>query len=66
MKRTYSLLKTVKHDPVKNEPSHFMENLFDNGFAEEASEAQEGEECWYLPRFPVFHPKKAQQDQHGF
>lgn len=58
LKRTYSLLKTVKPDPVKNEPSHILENLFDNEFAEEASAAQEGEECWYLPRFPVFHPKK--------
>lgn len=26
--------------------------------AEEALEVQEGEECWYLPIYPVFHPKK--------
>lgn len=59
LKRTYSLLKTFKRDPVKmNLAIKFMENVFDNGFAEEAPEVQEGEECWYLPIFPVFHPKK--------
>ncbi|XP_062570928.1 uncharacterized protein LOC134232947 [Saccostrea cucullata] len=59
LKRTYSLLTSFNQDPVKmNLAIKFMENLFTHGFAEEAPEVQEGEECWYLPIFPVFHPKK--------
>ncbi|XP_062593639.1 uncharacterized protein LOC134255146, partial [Saccostrea cucullata] len=59
LKRTYSLLTSFKRDHVKmNLAIKFMENVFSHGFAEEAPEVQEGEECWYLPIFPVFHPKK--------
>jgi len=36
----------------------FMEKLFNSGHAEPAPPLREGEECWYLPIFGVYHPKK--------
>lgn len=36
----------------------FMQNMLDKGHAELAPPLQEGAECWYLPTFGVYHPKK--------
>ncbi|XP_063404523.1 uncharacterized protein LOC134687988 [Mytilus trossulus] len=36
----------------------FMGNMFRNGHAEEAPTLEQNEECWYLPLFGVYHPKK--------
>lgn len=36
----------------------FMQKLFDNNHAETAPDLVEGSECWYLPLFGVYHPKK--------
>lgn len=35
----------------------FMGKVFSNNHAEEAPPLLEGEECWYLPLFEVYHPK---------
>ena len=39
----------------------FMEKVFANGHAEEAPPLQDGEECWFVPIFGVYHPKKPNQ-----
>ena len=39
----------------------FMRKIFANGHAEEAPPLKEGEECWYLPTFGVYHPQKPNQ-----
>ncbi|KAI3352353.1 hypothetical protein L3Q82_005321 [Scortum barcoo] len=36
----------------------FMEGIFSNGHAEVAPPLKQGEECWYLPTFGVYHPQK--------
>lgn len=36
----------------------FMQKMFDNDQAEPAPPLKEGEECWYLPIFGVYHPQK--------
>lgn len=35
-----------------------MQKIFQNGHAEEAPPLEPEEECWYLPIFGVYHPKK--------
>ncbi|XP_069138180.1 uncharacterized protein [Argopecten irradians] len=45
--------------PIKQEKfCSFMEDMFTKGHAEIAPPIQEGEECRYLPIFPVYHPQK--------
>ncbi|XP_048751486.2 uncharacterized protein LOC125663228 [Ostrea edulis] len=39
----------------------FMGKILDNNHAEVAPELSDGEECWYLPLFGVYHPKKPDQ-----
>ncbi|XP_069830268.1 uncharacterized protein [Dendropsophus ebraccatus] len=39
----------------------FMKRIFDNDHAEPAPPLQEHEECWYLPFFGVYHPRKPKQ-----
>ena len=47
---------------VKRRPfTEFMERIFQNGHAEVAPPLKDGEECWYLPVFGVYHPKKKEQ-----
>lgn len=36
----------------------FMQQIFDKHHAELAPPLVEGEECWYLPTFGVYHPRK--------
>ena len=36
----------------------FMENMLSKGHAEVAPPLKQGQECWYLPLFGVYHPKK--------
>lgn len=38
-----------------------MGKILDNNHAEVAPELSDGEECWYLPLFGVYHPKKPDQ-----
>nr|XP_032806106.1 uncharacterized protein LOC116940390 [Petromyzon marinus] len=46
---------------MKNHFVSFMKNIFDSGHAEAAPPLEEGQECWYLPIFGVYHPKKPDQ-----
>lgn len=39
----------------------FMQRIFDQDHAELAPPLAEGEECWYLPTFGVYHPHKPGQ-----
>lgn len=39
----------------------FMQKMLDNGHAEVAPPLKPSEECWYLPTFGVYHPKKPEQ-----
>lgn len=39
----------------------FMGKILDNNHAGVAPELSDGEECWYLPLFGVYHPKKPDQ-----
>ncbi|KAJ8364935.1 hypothetical protein SKAU_G00137660 [Synaphobranchus kaupii] len=39
----------------------FMEKIFQNKHAEVAPPLRKNEECWYLPIFGVYHPKKPGQ-----
>lgn len=36
----------------------FMQNIFDRDHAELAPPRKDGDECWYLPVFGVYHPQK--------
>ena len=58
-KRAKSLDFSLRKDPVKrNHMVDFMQNVLDSGHAELALPLSEGTECWYLPLFGVYHPKK--------
>lgn len=60
--RARILDNSLKKNPLKK--SHFvsfMKDIFDNGHAERAPPLEESEECWYLPLFGVYHPKKPNQ-----
>ena len=39
----------------------FMKEILDNDHAERAPPLDENKECWYLPLFGVYHPKKPTQ-----
>ena len=39
----------------------FMEKIFQNSHAEVAPPLEKDEECWYLPSFGVYHPRKPGQ-----
>lgn len=62
MRRAEMLKGSLKRDPQKREHFiNFMQNLFDKGFAEEAPAIPSHKECWYLPIFGVYHPRKPSQ-----
>ncbi|XP_062596368.1 uncharacterized protein LOC134257792 [Saccostrea cucullata] len=53
---------SLKKNPVKKEHFlTFMAKILDNHHAEVAPELRDGEECWFLPLFGVYHPKKPDQ-----
>ena len=39
----------------------FMQKMFDSDQAESAPSLKQGEDCWYLPIFGVYHPQKPEQ-----
>lgn len=54
-----SLRRTLdKKTDMKAEYVKFMQKLFENNHAGLAPPLQEGQECWYLPMFGVYHPQK--------
>lgn len=57
--RLISLCRTLeKRLQMKAHFIEFMENMLQRGHAEVAPPLQPGKECWYLPLFGVYHPKK--------
>ncbi|VDI23124.1 Hypothetical predicted protein [Mytilus galloprovincialis] len=57
--RAKSLEKSFYSDPLKQEHIFtFMQKLFECKHAEVAPPLKNDEECWYLPVFGVYHPKK--------
>ena len=62
LKRARSLQISLQRDPDKKEHFvAFMKKIFDSGHAEVAPPLGKAEECWYLPIFGVYHPKKPDQ-----
>lgn len=62
VQRTRSLERSLKREPVKREHFFaFMQELLDNNHAEIAPPPTMDEECWYLPVFGIYHPKKQGQ-----
>ena len=54
--------RNLHKDPIKKQHVvTFMEQILEKGHAEVAPPLQEGEQCWYLPIFGVYHPKKPNQ-----
>ncbi|XP_062620653.1 uncharacterized protein LOC134282244 [Saccostrea cucullata] len=59
LKRALMLQGSLQRNPTKREHFvSFMQGIFDSGHAEVAPPIQPGQECWYLPIFGVYHPKK--------
>lgn len=57
--RFSSLKRNLQRKPQMQEQYvEFMEGIFSNGHAEVAPPLEQGEECWYLPTFGVYHPQK--------
>ncbi|XP_062614568.1 uncharacterized protein LOC134276324 [Saccostrea cucullata] len=62
LKRAQNLDISLQKDPTKQEHfMSFMKKIFDINHAEIAPPLKEKEECWYLPIFGVYHPKKLSQ-----
>ncbi|XP_077119086.1 uncharacterized protein LOC143775127 [Ranitomeya variabilis] len=60
--RFVSLTRKLQKAPeTKQHFFTFMERIFQSGHAEIAPILQDSEECWYLPIFGVYHPKKPGQ-----
>ncbi|XP_040197695.1 uncharacterized protein LOC120930586 [Rana temporaria] len=60
--RFAALKKTLCNKPEMQEHFlAFMQKILDNLHAEPAPDLKEGEECWYLPSFGVYHPRKPGQ-----
>jgi len=59
LKRASMLQASLYKNPVKQEHFlTFMQRIFDCGHAEPAPPLIDDTECWYLPIFGVYHPKK--------
>ncbi|XP_039866234.1 uncharacterized protein LOC120720577 [Simochromis diagramma] len=59
LSRLESLRRTLNKRPeMERHFMDFMQGLFDRDHAEPAPALEEGEECWYLPFFGVYHPQK--------
>ncbi|XP_056107180.1 uncharacterized protein LOC130085444 [Rhinichthys klamathensis goyatoka] len=61
-KRLSSLCRTLERKPdMKKQFMDFMQKIFESNQAELAPPLKENQECWYLPTFGVYHPKKPDQ-----
>lgn len=61
-RRLSSLRRTLEKRPkMKAQYLEFMEKLLVNQHAEVAPPLPEGQECWFLPSFGVYHPRKPEQ-----
>lgn len=62
-----SLCHTLERKPdMKKQYMDFMQKIFKSNQAELAPPLKENQECWYLPTFGVYHPKKPDQIQVVF
>ena len=62
LNRLASLQRTLDRKPeMRAQYVTFMGKIFENGHAEQAPPLREDEECWYLPTFGVYHPRKPGQ-----
>lgn len=62
VKRLFSLRRTLDKKPQMREQFiDFMRKMFDAKQAEPAPSLEGGQECWYLPLFGVYHPRKPDQ-----
>ncbi|XP_068246878.1 uncharacterized protein [Palaemon carinicauda] len=62
LQRAMLLDASLRRNPVKQEHFlTFMSKIFDYNHAELAPPLKDHEECWYLPLFGVYHPKKPDQ-----
>ncbi|KAL6459899.1 hypothetical protein MHYP_G00316580 [Metynnis hypsauchen] len=60
--RFLSLKRNLNKKPnMREQYVSFMGEIFSNGHAEVAPPLEREEECWYLPTFGVYHPKKPKQ-----
>lgn len=61
-KRAKTLESSLHRDPLKTEHFfEFMQGILDSEHAEKAPPITEERECWYLPIFGVYHPRKPNQ-----
>ena len=59
LKRLNILQRSLDKKPeTKERFLNFMGKIFDSGHAEAAPPLGSSDECWYLPMFGVYHPKK--------
>lgn len=62
LKRAMILDNSLRKNPIKCEHAlTFMQRIFDAKHAELAPPSKEVEECWFLPIFSLYHPKKPDQ-----
>ncbi|XP_076849002.1 uncharacterized protein LOC143497110 [Brachyhypopomus gauderio] len=62
LKRLRTLQHTLEKKPTMRDHFFaFMQKMFDSDQAEPAPTLKQGEECWYLPIFGVYHPQKPGQ-----
>ena len=59
LKRAHVLDASLRKNPRKREHMvTFMKGLIDSGAMEEAPSLSSDTECWYLPLFGIYHPRK--------
>lgn len=62
VRRFMSLRRNLDRRPkMRDDFTEFMQRILDNNHAELAPPLRDGQECWYLPSFGVYHPKKLEQ-----
>ena len=62
LSRAKMLDHNLQKDSKKREDFvSFMKDIFDHGYAELAPPLSPEDECWYLPTFGIYHPRKPDQ-----
>jgi hypothetical protein len=62
LRRAKALDINLQKNPTKKEHFlKFMDGILEHGHAEIAPPLSEEEECWFLPIFGIYHPKKPDQ-----
>ena len=62
LQRARSLQRSLLKNTVKAQQfTDFMQKMLENGHAERAPHLTDDEECWFLPIFAVYHPRKPGQ-----